>query len=188
VRVNSAGLRDREHSIDRPEGVYRIAVLGDSYAEAMQVDIKDTFWWLLQEKLTRCAYQPGKRVEVINFGVSASQVERWRASDVVRWLVAGSMLAYPSLPSTAAPAWTIASHVLFAIPLALQWTRWVMVRTYALCLTAFLLLQALLTRSCTAILLRCRRRCAARSTCGEPTCRACLRVFAISPPMNAASG
>jgi hypothetical protein len=70
VRVNSAGLRDREHSIDKPEGVYRIAVLGDSYAEAMQVDIEDTFWWLLQEKLTRCAYQPGKRVEVINFGVS----------------------------------------------------------------------------------------------------------------------
>lgn len=70
VRVNSAGLRDREHAIEKPEGVYRIAVLGDSYAEAMQVDIEDTFWSLLQEKLMRCAYQPGKRVETINFGVS----------------------------------------------------------------------------------------------------------------------
>jgi len=70
VQVNSAGLRDQEHSIDKPESVYRIAVLGDSAAEALQVEVKDTFWWLLQEKLARCAFQPGKRVEVINFGVS----------------------------------------------------------------------------------------------------------------------
>ncbi len=70
VRVNSVGLRDQEHAVEKAEGVYRIAVLGDSYAEAMQVNVKDTFWWLLQEELTRCAYRPGKRVEVINFGVS----------------------------------------------------------------------------------------------------------------------
>lgn len=70
VRVSSAGLRDREHPVEKPEGVYRIAVLGDSYAEGLQVDVKDTFWWLLEQELTRCAYQPGKRIEVINFGVS----------------------------------------------------------------------------------------------------------------------
>jgi len=70
VRISSAGLRDREHSIEKPEGVFRLAVLGDSFAEAMQVDAKDAFWSLLEEKLTQCAYQPGKRIEVINFGVS----------------------------------------------------------------------------------------------------------------------
>ena len=76
----------------------------------------------------------------------ASQLARWRASDLVRWLVAGLMLAYPIVTfDRGAPAWTIASLVLFALPLALQWTRWVMVRTYALWLTAFLVLQALLT-------------------------------------------
>ena len=35
VQVNSAGQRDREHSLEKPAGVYRIAVLGDAYAEAM---------------------------------------------------------------------------------------------------------------------------------------------------------
>jgi hypothetical protein len=70
VRINSAGLRDREHSMKKPDGVYRIAVLGDSYAEALQIDLRDTFWSLLERKLAECAFQPGKRVEVINYGVS----------------------------------------------------------------------------------------------------------------------
>ena len=70
VRISSAGLRDREHSIEKPEGVYRVAVLGDSFSEAMQVDVKDAFWSVLGDKLTQCAYRPGKKIEVINFGVS----------------------------------------------------------------------------------------------------------------------
>ena len=44
-----------------------------------------------------------------------------------------------------APTWAIGSLVLFAVPLALQWTRWILVRTYALWFAAFLVLQALLT-------------------------------------------
>ena len=70
VRINSQGLRDREHSVDKPEGVYRIAVLGDSYAEALQVGLEDTFWFLLPGKLAECGFAPGKRIEAINFGVS----------------------------------------------------------------------------------------------------------------------
>src|SRR5690606_11570422 len=41
VRMNSLGMRDREHSIEKPSGVYRIAVLGDSYAEARQVELEE---------------------------------------------------------------------------------------------------------------------------------------------------
>lgn len=70
VRVNAAGMRDRDHALDKPEGVYRIAVLGDSYAEARQVAAGETFWALLPGRLERCGFQPGKRVEVLNFGVS----------------------------------------------------------------------------------------------------------------------
>lgn len=70
VRINSEGLRDREHSIAKPKDVYRIAVLGDSVSEAMQVDMKDAYWSLLQGRLSRCGYAPGRRIEVINFGVS----------------------------------------------------------------------------------------------------------------------
>jgi hypothetical protein len=70
VKVNSRGLRDREHAMPKPLGVYRIAVLGDSYAEAMSVDLEETFWWLLAWRLQACGFQPGKRIEAVNFGVS----------------------------------------------------------------------------------------------------------------------
>lgn len=73
VRISSAGLRDREHAVEKPPGVYRIAVLGDSCAEALQVPVEETFWSLLERQLPGCqtctAFQ-GRRVEVINFGVS----------------------------------------------------------------------------------------------------------------------
>ena len=70
VRINAAGLRDRDHPVEKPRDVYRIAVLGDSHAEAMQVDVRDAFWAVLEAKLTQCAFKPGMRIEVINFGVS----------------------------------------------------------------------------------------------------------------------
>lgn len=70
VRVNAAGLRDREHAVEKPAGVYRIALLGDSYAEARQVEAEQAFWALLPGHLERCAFAPGKRIEVLNFGVS----------------------------------------------------------------------------------------------------------------------
>ena len=71
---------------------------------------------------------------------------RRRPSDFARWLLAGLMLAYGIATfDRGAPNWAIGSLALFALPLALQWTRWVMVRTYALWFAAFLILQALLT-------------------------------------------
>jgi hypothetical protein len=69
IRISPAGMRDRTHPLAKPEDVYRVAVLGDSHAEAMQVDFKDTFWWQLEERLEQCRLRPGKRVEVMNFGV-----------------------------------------------------------------------------------------------------------------------
>lgn len=71
VRINAAGMRDdREVVREKPTGVYRIAVLGDSYAEALQVDVSRTFWRLLEEKLNICRFGGDRRVEVLNFGVS----------------------------------------------------------------------------------------------------------------------
>lgn len=70
IKVNSQGLRDREHALPKPPNVYRIAVLGDSYAEAMQVELERAFWAQLPEKLEACGFAPGKKIETVNFGVS----------------------------------------------------------------------------------------------------------------------
>lgn len=70
VAINSAGLRDREHSIAKPANTIRIALLGDSYCEGLQVPVEQTFWWLLQQKLESCDQFAGKHIEIINFGVS----------------------------------------------------------------------------------------------------------------------
>src|SRR6266516_4100591 len=70
VRIHSEGLRDREHTKAKPANTNRIAVLGDSFVEAMHVPMEQTFWWLLQQRVQECNAFPGKQVEVINFGVS----------------------------------------------------------------------------------------------------------------------
>ncbi len=75
VKINSEGLRDLEHTKAKPSDTFRIAVLGDSYCEALQVPLEQAFWRVLQNQLQNCeaAQSPSgkpKRVEVINFGVS----------------------------------------------------------------------------------------------------------------------
>src|SRR6266403_352890 len=70
VRINSDGLRDREHAIQKPAGTLRIAVLGDSYVEGMNVPLEKTFPAVLERELSSCAALGDRQVEVINFGVS----------------------------------------------------------------------------------------------------------------------
>ena len=69
-RINSAGLRDREHALARPDGVIRIAVVGDSFAEAKQVAESDAFWSVMERSLNLALEKTGRRVEVLNFGVA----------------------------------------------------------------------------------------------------------------------
>jgi hypothetical protein len=70
IKINSAGYRDREHMKIKPRNVIRIAVLGDSYAEALQVPLEDTFWAVLEQEIKRCPSIFLHDVEVLNFGVS----------------------------------------------------------------------------------------------------------------------
>ncbi|MEP6570354.1 MAG: SGNH/GDSL hydrolase family protein [Acidobacteriota bacterium] len=70
VSINSDGLHDREHSLIKPPGTYRIAVVGDSYAESLRVPLEEAFWSVMEGKLQEANAFPGKKVEVINFGVS----------------------------------------------------------------------------------------------------------------------
>ncbi len=70
VRINSEGLRDQEHAKRKPPGTLRIAIIGDSYAEALQVSQSAAFWSIMGERLQGCEAFDGHAVEVINFGVS----------------------------------------------------------------------------------------------------------------------
>lgn len=81
VRINSQGLRDREHSFAKPPDTIRIAVVGDSFAEAFQVPAEKAFWTVMEQKLQGCAAlagipAAGKKVEVLNFGVSGFSTAR----------------------------------------------------------------------------------------------------------------
>ncbi len=70
VRISSAGLRDIEHSKTKPPNTLRIAIVGDSYAEALQVPLESAFWKLAENRLQQCSATGGRNVEMINFGVS----------------------------------------------------------------------------------------------------------------------
>jgi hypothetical protein len=67
ISVNSHGWRDRERSLTKPEGVYRVLVLGDSFMAGMQVDNDEIFASVLEDRLARMGMP--RRVEVINLGV-----------------------------------------------------------------------------------------------------------------------
>ncbi len=70
VRINSDGMRDREHVLEKRAGVVRLAVLGDSYAEAFQVPAERAFWAVMERRLSGCPALSGRRIEALNFGVS----------------------------------------------------------------------------------------------------------------------
>ena len=72
VEINSDGLRDYDHKFEKDKNTFRIAILGDSFAEARSVNLNETFWIKIKYDLNNCSFFKNKRkkVEVINFGVS----------------------------------------------------------------------------------------------------------------------
>jgi lysophospholipase L1-like esterase len=67
VEFNSKGARGPEVSYDKPEDVYRILIIGDSFVEAIQVDYAQTFYALLQDELAQ-HNTPARRYEVVALG------------------------------------------------------------------------------------------------------------------------
>jgi hypothetical protein len=72
VRINARGWRDIDRPVSRHPKTVRIAVLGDSFTEALQVPAGEAFPALLERELDRCAAFGERPVEVLNFGVAGS--------------------------------------------------------------------------------------------------------------------
>lgn len=69
VRHNSRGLRDVEHDLATLPGVFRVLLLGDSFAEAQEVPLEESFPRRLEGLLDETAPGP-VRIEVVNAGHS----------------------------------------------------------------------------------------------------------------------
>ncbi|HEV8198710.1 MAG TPA: hypothetical protein VGS03_01670 [Candidatus Polarisedimenticolia bacterium] len=83
-RFNAQGFRDRERSVARPPGGYRILVLGDSFVEGLQVNLDEAFPAVLEDRLRR---RPGgNRTEVLAMGQSGFGT----ASELMRYLDFGA--------------------------------------------------------------------------------------------------
>ncbi len=79
-RSNHLGFRDRDHAAAKPQGVYRVLVIGDSVAAGQGVARQEDIFPARLESLLEAA---GARVEVLNFAVAGyhtgQEVEMLRA-------------------------------------------------------------------------------------------------------------
>lgn len=66
-KINSYGWRDKEWSLKKPPDIYRVAVLGDSFVDALQVELSSSFLALTEYRLNR---DHKIKVELMNFGRS----------------------------------------------------------------------------------------------------------------------
>ena len=80
--TNSYGLRDREYTLEKPPGIFRIAVLGSSIDMGWGIGADETYVRLLEDWLNTHAARRGltRRFEVLNFAVAAySPMQRLEA-------------------------------------------------------------------------------------------------------------
>jgi lysophospholipase L1-like esterase len=89
ITINGRGLRDHERPYAKPEGVFRILVLGDSFVEGLQVGQDETFPARLEEALNQDNSAP---LDVINAGVS-----RYGTSNALLFLEGEGLRYQPDL-------------------------------------------------------------------------------------------
>ena len=70
VKINSRGLRDFDYQYEKSDRTYRIMVLGDSFSEAVQVPLENSFPKLVEATLSSKQTLLPSRIEVINAGAS----------------------------------------------------------------------------------------------------------------------
>jgi len=72
VRINSSGWRDRERTLDKPPGILRVVVLGDSFAFGHGVRDEEIFTRLMEPMLN----QVKQGTEVLNMALSGSSTDQ----------------------------------------------------------------------------------------------------------------
>lgn len=68
IKINAEGFRDVDHEAAKPAGVFRVAVLGDSFTEAREVPLADTYWKVMEGLVSRC--RGAGPVEVLSFATN----------------------------------------------------------------------------------------------------------------------
>jgi hypothetical protein len=72
IKTNRDGLRDVDHSVEKPENQYRIICIGDSFTEGIGASIDSTWPALLEHELSKITTK--KKVNVFNAGISSSDI------------------------------------------------------------------------------------------------------------------
>lgn len=68
--INSFGLRDKEYSLEKPKGTYRLALLGGSFEMGSGVEADEDYEALIEDRLNSEKPLPGyDNYEFFNFGV-----------------------------------------------------------------------------------------------------------------------
>lgn len=72
---NALGFRDRAHALEKPPGVYRVAVIGDSVAHGQGVQAEEALGRVLERELAA----HGKTAEVLVFATTGYSTRQQRA-------------------------------------------------------------------------------------------------------------
>jgi lysophospholipase L1-like esterase len=70
ITTNSVGFRDSDYEITKSPGVKRVALLGDSFIEGVQVPFENTSGQRLERLLNSQPDAGGSQWQVLNFGIS----------------------------------------------------------------------------------------------------------------------
>ncbi len=68
-RTNEWAMHDHDYTLEKPEGVYRIALLGASYCVGQGIPLEGTFENLVEEALNRHPGKTVERIEILNCAV-----------------------------------------------------------------------------------------------------------------------
>lgn len=73
--TNFYGLRDKEYTIEKPENIFRVAVIGDSYTQGSGVSINNTYHSILEGWYNN--EQNDLTYQFINFGVGGYSLRQY---------------------------------------------------------------------------------------------------------------